>query len=176
MTSLVWWQKHNFFWWENLKCYNSLAGSHWKNPQGAWVLSWLWSYYQCKIHSLGFCPFTSSGQSTQENTVTKWEINYHAVNAHGWNKHFHSGVQPTLEPWGGGGGGRKGAHGQTLGCHGSVAALGSLFLIGSLCVAALLFSASGLLFVCLAYCCVNQSNEILRELLHGPVVRLVWAR
>ena len=35
-------------------------------------------------------------------------------------------------------------------------------LIGSICVAALLFSASGLLFVCLAYFFVNQSNEILR--------------
>ena len=44
------------------------------------------------------------------------------------------------------------------------------FLIGSLCVAALLFSASWLLFVCLAYCFVNQSNEILRELLHDPML------
>ena len=57
------------------------------------------------------------------------------------------------------------------GNFGSVAALGSLFSDGtSLCVAALLFSASGLLFVCLAYCFVDQSNEILRELLHDPEI------
>ena len=37
------------------------------------------------------------------------------------------------------------------------------FLIGSLCVAALLFSASGLLFVCLAYCFVNQSAVMSRK-------------